>query len=89
VINAKTGHVQYAVLSFGGILGIGDKLFAIPASALQGKANDDKFVLDVTKDRLKAAPGFNKSNWPDFADPAFRSSIDTYYTNHDAAAKTE
>jgi len=84
VINASTGTVQYAVLSFGGVLGLGDKLFAIPMGSLQTKADDDKFVLDVPKDRLKAAPGFNKENWPDFADATFRSSVDQYYRSTEA-----
>jgi len=94
VVNAHNGKIQYAVLSFGGIMGIGDKLFAVPINSLQSKTDDDKFVLDVSKDRLKDAPGFNKKNWPDFADPQFRSSVDDYYstggdTKKDAAAKTE
>jgi len=94
VVNAKTGQIQYAVLSFGGVLGIGDKLFAIPINSLQAKADDEKFVLDVTKDRLKNAPGFNKKNWPDFADASFRTSVDDYYNNgnavkKDTSAKTE
>ncbi len=79
VVDAKTGKIHYAVLSFGGLLGIGDKLFAIPINALQAKADDEKFVLDATKERLKAAPGFNKKNWPDFADASFRKSVDDYY----------
>jgi len=94
VVNAHTGQIQYAVLSFGGVLGIGDKLFAIPINSLQAKAEDEKFVLDVTKDRLKNAPGFNKKNWPDFADASFRTSVDDYYNNgnavkKDTSAKTE
>ncbi|CAN5596489.1 hypothetical protein BH10PLA1_BH10PLA1_14680 [soil metagenome] len=89
VINTHTGVVQYAVLSFGGVMGLGDKLFAIPMGSLQTKADDDKFVLDVPKDRLKAAPGFNKDNWPDFADAQFRSNVDQYYNNRDANKSTE
>lgn len=94
VVNARTGQVQYAVLSFGGVLGIGDKLFAIPVNSLQARTDDDKYILDVSKDRLKNAPGFNKKNWPDFADASFRGSVDDYYNNgntvkKDTSAKTE
>lgn len=89
VINTHTGVVQYAVLSFGGVMGLGDKLFAIPIASLQTKADDDKFVLDVPKDRLKAAPGFNKDNWPDFADAQFRSNVEQYYNNREANKSTE
>jgi len=84
----KSGKVHYAVLSFGGIMGIGDKLFAVPMEALRTKADDQKFVLNVSKDHLKNAPGFNENNWPDFADASFRSNVDTFYRNS-SEAKTE
>jgi sporulation protein YlmC with PRC-barrel domain len=81
VININGGKVRYAVLSFGGVLGVGDKLFAIPWDALQFKQNDEEsfFVLSVSKERLKTAPGFNKSEWPDTATPEWRQEIDAYY----------
>jgi len=90
VVDEQSGDVQYAVLSFGGILGVGDKLFAIPASSLRTDPDKKRFVLDVPKDRLKAAPGFDKDNWPDFADAQFRSSIHEYYRSAPGErAKTE
>jgi sporulation protein YlmC with PRC-barrel domain len=79
VVNTRTGHVSYAVLAYGGVLGMGDKLFAVPMDSLATKADDDKFVLDVTKDQLKNAPGFDKNNWPDFASADFRKGVDEYY----------
>lgn len=81
VFNVNGGKVRYAALSFGGILGIGDKLFAIPWDALQFKQNDDEsfFLLGVSKDRLKTAPGFDKSNWPDTGNPEWQEEIDAYY----------
>jgi sporulation protein YlmC with PRC-barrel domain len=81
VININGGKVRYAALSFGGVLGVGDKLFAIPWDALQFKQNDEEsfFVLSVSKERLKTAPGFNKSEWPDTATPEWRQEIDAYY----------
>jgi sporulation protein YlmC with PRC-barrel domain len=79
VINAKTGKVQYAVLSFGGWLGIGDKLFAIPIESLQGASGHEYFVLNVSKDRLKTAPGFDKKQWPDFANEGFWNSVNSFY----------
>jgi len=86
----KAGRVHYAVLSFGGVMGIGDKLFAVPMNALHTKAGDQKFVLNVTKDHLKNAPGFNEKNWPDFADASFRNSVDQLYrTGETGEAKTE
>src|SRR5690606_15840316 len=81
VINVNGGQVRYAALSFGGVLGLGDKLFAIPWDALQYKQNDDEsfFVLSVSKERLKTAPGFDKSEWPDTANPNWQEEISVYY----------
>jgi sporulation protein YlmC with PRC-barrel domain len=64
MIDVNSGRVAYAVLSFGGILGIGDKLFAIPWDALKLDPDNKRFVLDVDKQTLEDAPGFDKDNWP-------------------------
>ncbi len=62
------GDVEYAVLDFGGFLGMGDKYFAVPWDALQRTENGKKIALDTTKRDLKKAPGFDKKHWPDFSD---------------------
>lgn len=67
VIDLEDGRIAYAVLSFGGFLGMGDKLFAIPWEALMFNADDQSFVLNVEKEVLKEAPGFDKERWPDNA----------------------
>ena len=79
MIDLPTGRVAYAVLSFGGFLGIGGKLFAIPWQALKWNAADREFILDVDKQILQSAPGFDKDNWPNMADPAFTTLIYGYY----------
>ncbi len=79
MIDPQTGHVGYAVLSFGGFLGMGDKLFAVPFRALELKAERKEFVLDVPKDKLKTAPGFNKNEWPKSADRQWGTEIHTFY----------
>ena len=79
MLDVPTGRVAYAVLSFGGILGMGDKLFAVPWSALKLDTVNKRFVLDASKERLKEAPGFDKDAWPDMADPTWAKSIHTYY----------
>lgn len=64
MIDVNTGRVAYAVLSFGGFLGIGDKLFAVPWGAMMLDAEEEVFVLDVDEETLENAPGFDKDNWP-------------------------
>lgn len=80
VIDAKEGHVAYAVLASGGFLGMGNRLFAMPWNAFEFASTEHKLILDVDKDKLKAAPGFDKdSKWPDFADKTWGTSIHEYY----------
>lgn len=67
MIDPDDGFIIYAVLSFGGFLGMGDKLFAIPWEALTLDIEKDAFIFDVDKEVLKNAPGFDKDHWPDNA----------------------
>jgi sporulation protein YlmC with PRC-barrel domain len=80
VIDPATGHVAYAVLSFGGFLGVGEKFFAIPWAALTPKSGEtERFVLNVDKERLRNAPGFDKNNWPDMANRQWGEQVHAYY----------
>lgn len=81
VIDVKSGQVRYVALSFGGFLGLGDKLFAVPMSALKlrHKGDASHFVLNVNQERLKTAPGFNEDQWPDFGNPEFGAQVDKFY----------
>lgn len=79
MIDTTTGKVAYAVLSFGGVLGMGDKLFAVPWESLAVDGQNKCLVLNVSKERLKDAPGFDKDRWPNFADPSFADQLRGYY----------
>ena len=79
MIDMESGRIAYAVLSFGGFLGMGDKLFAIPWSSLKVDTVEHRFVLNVDKELLKAAPGFDKEHWPDMADRTWGAKVYTYY----------
>lgn len=79
MIDMPSGRVAYAVLSFGGFLGMGDKLFAIPWHRLTVDEENKQFVLNVDKSTLEGAPGFDKNNWPDMSDRAWGSRIYSYY----------
>jgi len=79
VIDRVSGRMAYAVVSFGGFLGMGEKLFAVPWGAFSQKADKDTFVLDVDKERLKNAPGFDAHNWPQMASREWVTSLYSYY----------
>ncbi len=67
VLDLEEERIAYAVLSFGGFMGLGDKLFAIPWEALVLNPKDHTFILNVEKEVLEKAPGFDKDHWPDDA----------------------
>jgi sporulation protein YlmC with PRC-barrel domain len=75
MIDLAEGKIAYAALSFGGTLGMGDKLFAIPWKALTLRVHEHAFVLDIPKEVLKNAEGFDKDNWP----ATSRESLSTMY----------
>ena len=79
MIDMSSGKVAYAVLSFGGVLGMGDKLFAVPWAALVLDTTNKRFTLDVLKTALKDAPGFDKDNWPSMSDNTWASSVHKFY----------
>ena len=79
MIDAVSGRVAYGVLCFGGFLGKCDKLFAIPWSLFKLKAEDRVFVLDVERETLENAPGFDADEWPDFGDEGWNRAIHSYY----------
>lgn len=79
VIDPRTGRVAYGVVSFGGFLSMGEKLFAIPFSAFAYDVAKDEYVLDVSKERLKAAPGFDADHWPSMSDEKWNRDVYKYY----------
>ncbi len=81
MLDVRGGRIAYAVLSFGGVMGIGDKLFAIPWEALTLDADRECFVLDIDKERLKNAPGFDKDHWPSMAEPSWATEVYSYYNS--------
>jgi hypothetical protein len=79
MLDMRTGHVCYAVVSFGGFLGMGEKLFAVPWQALKLDTENKRFTLDAEKQRLEKAPGFNQDNWPNMADLSWQKGIHDFY----------
>lgn len=80
MIDIEKGSICYAVLSFGGILSLGEKLFAIPWRVFTVDTTNKRLVLDIDEETLKIAPGFDADNWPNMADESWGKSINSYYT---------
>lgn len=79
MLHIDNGEVAYAVLSFGGFLGMGDKLFAIPWEALTIDTANHSIVLNIDRDKLEQAPGFDKDDWPSTADPTWMQDLHRHY----------
>ena len=79
MIDMASGKVAYAVLSYGGLLGMGDKLFAVPWAALVLDTENKRFTLNTRKDALKDAPGFDKDDWPTMSDQTWASGVHKFY----------
>jgi sporulation protein YlmC with PRC-barrel domain len=79
MLDVQGGRIAYAVMASGGFLGIGNKLLAIPWGALTLDTNRKCFLLDVSSERVKEAPGFDKDQWPTMADLSWARALHEYY----------
>jgi ribosomal 30S subunit maturation factor RimM len=79
VIDPHTGKVAYAVVSFGGFLSMGEKLFAIPFSAFTYDVRNNEYVLAIDKKQLETAPGFDNEHWPTMSDEKWNRDVYKYY----------
>ena len=79
MIDVDNGRVAYAVLEFGGFLGMGSKLFAVPLAAMELDTANHQFIFDQSKEKLESAPGFDKDHWPDFTDRDWASNVHAHY----------
>lgn len=79
VIDTDAGRVAYGVLAEGGFLGMGEKFFAIPWDMISVDTDDHELVVDLDKERLEDAPGFDKDNWPDTTDMNWVSDVYRFY----------
>ncbi|HWP17982.1 MAG TPA: PRC-barrel domain-containing protein [Burkholderiaceae bacterium] len=79
MLDVPRGRIAYAVMSSGGFLGLGDKLFAIPWNALTLDTERKCFVLDADKEFFKNAPGFDKDHWPSEPDMTWHQTMHSAY----------
>lgn len=80
VLNSR-GEVRYVAVTYGGFLGVGNKMFAIPFEAIRFEidpkvsSTTPVLRLDVTKEQLEGATGFDEKSWPDFSDSKFTNDL--------------
>ena len=82
VLDDQSGRVQYAILSFGGLLN--NRLVAVPWKRLRLKGNHKTFILNIDKETLRNSPSFDKANWPQMDSPEWRDRIETYFAYNPA-----
>lgn len=82
VLDKVSGTVTYLVLDFGGFMGFGNKFFAIPWNMFSYDPQEDSFILNLSKDQLKDAPGFDKDHWPNFASSDVANPINKFYSQY-------
>ena len=79
VIDPRLGTVAYVVVSLGGFLGLGEKLFAVPFSALEFDALNNEYFLEIPRERLRTAPGFDPGHWPTMSDEKWNREVYGFY----------
>lgn len=79
MLDTDTGETAYAVLTFGGFLGMGDKLFAVPWQALSVDTANERIKMDVPRETLENAPGFDKNDWPMTPDETWYANLHRHY----------
>lgn len=80
MIDMSSGRVTHVVIARGGVLGLGEKLHAIPWSAVALDPQGQGLVVDVARERIERAPGFDRSRWPSMSDPAWQRDIEGFYS---------
>ena len=79
VVDIDTGRIVYAILDFGGFLGIGSKLFPVPWESLAALPLEGIFFLNQSKEQIEKAPAFEKKNLPDMGDVHWGAGILKHY----------
>ena len=79
MVDKRSGQVEYAVLSFGGFLGIGENYYPLPWKKLTYDTSLGGYVVDLDKNRLQNAPSFAANDNPNWRDPDYGRRIDDFY----------
>jgi hypothetical protein len=79
MVNKRSGQVAYAVMSFGGFLGIGESYHPLPWTALTYYPKRGGYVVDISRQQLEGAPSYTSSDAPNWSDPGYGQSIRDYW----------
>jgi len=79
VIEPRTFKIAYVVVSFGGFFRMSGKLFAMPFGLFKYDAEKSEYILDLTREQLETAPGFDPDRWPAMADPEWHREVLQHY----------
>jgi hypothetical protein len=79
MLDMRSGKIAYAVMASGGVFTLGERLFAVPWEALTLDTVNKRFTLNIDKDRIDNAPGFDTEHWPNMANQAWAAEIHNYY----------
>jgi PRC-barrel domain len=79
MIDKRSGDVAYAVMSFGGFLGIGQRYHPLPWNMLDYDERQSGYVVDLNKEMLEKAPSYAQDHEPNWADQTYVRRIDDYY----------
>ena len=86
MVEKRTGQVSYAVLSFGGFLGLGEKYHPVPWKQLTYSETLGGYVVNLDKSRLEGAPSYGSEKSPDWSSRSFVDRIDDFF-GHDTSMK--
>jgi len=79
MIDKQSGRIAYAVMSFGGFLGIGERYHPLPWSTLKYDTRQNGYVVGLTKEQLEKAPTYAEGETPAWGDRAYEKRIHDYY----------
>jgi hypothetical protein len=79
MIDKYSGQVAYAVMSFGGFLGIGESYHPLPWKKLTYDPRLGGYVVDLDRRQLETAPSYTSGTAPDWSDRAFGQRVDEFY----------
>ncbi len=79
MIDKVSGRVAYAIMSFGGFLGMGESYHPLPWRVLTYDTNQGGYVVDIDRERLEKAPYYSAGYEPDWSDRSYGQRVDRYY----------